>query len=412
MNRIICDICGSEYSAADDRCPICNYPRQGTEAAAAAAGEAVRTKVKGGRFSNKNVKKRIKAQKKAAAQTGRDPNKTLWIVIVILLIAIFLVSLYIGVRFFRGWGGFQGAGTTVPQTTVPTQTTLPPEIPCEGIVFTDTVLDLENKGDRLQLDVKPLPQNTTDPVTYTSADSAVVTVSETGLLTAVGSGQTTVTITCGDFSKVCTIVCWFTEETAAPVETTAPTEPEPTQPPETQPKPTEAAVLKLDPEDASCFTLGETFTVYVRLGNATINRSKVTWTTSDSKIATVENGVVTATGKGTATIIAEYNGQKAYCTVRCRFEDTSETKPTEGTQEETKAPSWKASHSDVSIKVGETFRLTVKNSDGKTADAIWTMSIDGVVSIEGKTITGRAPGTVTLTTTVDGETFTCIVRVK
>ena len=418
MNRIICDICGSEYSATEERCPICNYPRQGTEAAAAAAaGEAVRTKVKGGRFSNKNVKKRMKAQKKAAAQTGKDPNKPLWIVIVILLIAILLVSLYIGVRFFRGWGGFQGGGTTVPQTTVPTQTTLPPEIPCEGIVFTDTVLDLENKGEQLQLDVKLLPQNTTDSVTYTSADNEVVTVSETGLLTAVGSGQTTVTITCGEFSKVCTVVCWFVEDTTAPAQTTAPTEPEPTQPaetqpPETQPKPTEAAVLKLDPEDASCFTLGETFTVYVRLGNATINRSKVTWSTSDPKIATVENGVVTATGKGTATITAEYNGQKAYCTVRCRFEDTSASKPTEGEQEETKAPSWKVSHSDVSISVGETFRLTVKNSDGKTADAIWTMSIDGVVSIEGKTVTGRAPGTVTLSTTVDGETFTCIVRVK
>jgi hypothetical protein len=66
----------------------------------------------------------------------------------------------------------------------------------------------------------------------------------------------------------------------------------------------------------------------------------------------------------------------------------------------------------VSIIVGESFRLTVKNSEGKTADAVWTMSSEGIVSIEGKTITGRAPGTVTLTTTVEGETFTCIVRVK
>ena len=66
----------------------------------------------------------------------------------------------------------------------------------------------------------------------------------------------------------------------------------------------------------------------------------------------------------------------------------------------------------MSITVGESFRLTVKNQEGKTADAIWTQSSEGIVSVEGKTITGRAPGTVTLTATVEGVTFTCIVRVK
>ena len=108
-------------------------------------------------------------------------------------------------------------------------------------------------------------------------------------------------------------------------------------------------------------------------------------------------------------ITAEYEGQKATCTVRCRFENPA---PTEKPEEEQKDAAWKASHSDVSISVGETFRLTVKNSAGETADAIWTMSIDGVVSMDGSTITGRAPGEVTLTTTVDGVTMTCIVRVK
>ena len=66
----------------------------------------------------------------------------------------------------------------------------------------------------------------------------------------------------------------------------------------------------------------------------------------------------------------------------------------------------------MSIVVGESFRLTVKNSEGKTADASWSMSSERIVSIERKTVTGRAPGTVTLTPSVDGQTFTCIVRVK
>jgi hypothetical protein len=66
----------------------------------------------------------------------------------------------------------------------------------------------------------------------------------------------------------------------------------------------------------------------------------------------------------------------------------------------------------VSISVGETFRLKVTDSAGNTAKAIWTMDLDGIVSIDGRSVTGRTPGVVTLTTTVDGVTMTCIVRVK
>ena len=54
----------------------------------------------------------------------------------------------------------------------------------------------------------------------------------------------------------------------------------------------------------------------------------------------------------------------------------------------------------------------VKNSAGEMADAIWTMNMDGIVAVDGKSVTGRSPGLVTLTTTVDGTTFTCIVRVR
>lgn len=391
---------------------------------AAASVEAAQTKVKGGRFSSKNVKKRRKAQQKAEkAQREKNPNKPLIIVVIILIIAILLVALYIGVRFFRGRNDYRPAPqTTAPATTAPTETTVPPTVPCAGIVLESSVLDLETLGEQKQLALRLMPEDTTDAVSYVSADPAVAQVSETGLITAVGPGQTTVTITCGGVSKSCTVVCWFQEETTLPPETAAPTEapkptepkatqpkatepkptqpkatePKPTQPKETEPKPTEAAVLKLDQDDVSCFTQYEVFTLSVKLGSSSVSRSKVTWTSSDPNVATVENGKVTAVGKGTATITAEYEGKSASCIVRCRFADTS----------------WKASVTDVTVSVGESFRLTVTNNSGEKADAIWTMSVDGVVSIDGRTVTGRAPGTVTLTTTVDGVTMTCIVRVK
>lgn len=44
-------------------------------------------------------------------------------------------------------------------------------------------------------------------------------------------------------------------------------------------------------------------------------RSKATWTTSNSKVATVKSGVVTAKGFGTCTITAKKNGYRATCKV-------------------------------------------------------------------------------------------------
>jgi hypothetical protein len=57
----------------------------------------------------------------------------------------------------------------------------------------------------------------------------------------------------------------------------------------------------------------ETLTATLEPEDAT---STVTWSTDDDTVATVENGVVTAVGAGTATITAETaNGKKATCAV-------------------------------------------------------------------------------------------------
>lgn len=56
-----------------------------------------------------------------------------------------------------------------------------------------------------------------------------------------------------------------------------------------------------------------TLTATVKPDNAT--NKTVTWTTSNDKVATVANGVVTAVGKGTATITAAADGKTATCKV-------------------------------------------------------------------------------------------------
>jgi len=404
MNRIICDICGSEYPETADRCPICDYPRQGSEKQTANRDDAARSRVKGGRYSKRNVKKRIRARRKAAAPGIAPEDKPLIIVIILLLIAIVLVSVYIGLRFLGGRNAAGQPGTTGPAvtTTVPPSTAAP-TVPCTRVVLEASVVELEQIGQQYQLQAKPVPEDTTDIPVYSSSDETVATVSETGLITAVGAGQAQITVTWGSASVSCLVDCWFPGETTAPTEppeTTAPTVPPettaPTTPPETKPVTSQGRV-SLSKEDVTLYTEGESFTLRAKLDKKSLDAGDVSWTSSDPSVAAVKDGLVIAVGNGTATITAEYDGKSASCIVRCSLRSTK----------------WRASHTDVSISVGESFTLTVKNGDGEIAqDAVWTMSIDGVVSISGSTVTGGAPGTVTLSATVDGTTVQCIVRVS
>lgn len=427
MDKIICDICGTAYPENAEACPICGYPRQDNEKVIAQADAnsvilATKPKVKGGRFSNKNVKKRNKAAKAAAqpqedysdGDTGEEdtsnPNKPLLIVIAILLAAIALVSVYIGVRFFRDTGGKVELPkeSTTETTTAPIETTSgPAEVHCAAVSLEAGELTLGMAGKEYQLKVTTVPADTTDVVTYASSDESVATVSETGLITAVGSGRAMITVTCGEAKVVCTVTCSFetAPETTVPPETTEATEPSETTAPVQQPS---SDGLTLSHTDASLFAKGEAFTITVTSGNKTISRSDVKWSTSDAAIATVDNGVVTAVGSGVATITASYDGKSATCLVRCRFEDEDT-----GSENNSGGDSaWTISHQDVTISVGEQFRLTVKNASGETANVTWSMSQEGIVTVSGNTVTGAAAGTVTLSATVDGVTYSCVIRVK
>ena len=88
-----------------------------------------------------------------------------------------------------------------------------------------------------------------------------------------------------------------------------------TEQPTTEPKPTSVPKsVKLNKNDIT-FGIGEKYTLVTTVENGDI--SQVAFTTSDRKVATVDNnGKITAVGTGTATITANtYNGLKAKCKV-------------------------------------------------------------------------------------------------
>ena len=120
------------------------------------------------------------------------------------------------------------------------------------------------------------------------------------------------------------------------------------------------------------------------------------WTADCEGVVEVDGTTVTAVGEGTALLSCETDGQWFDC-----FVEVTEHEVT-----------WSISHTDVTIKVGESFYLKVRSSEGETAPVSWSASKSGYVSISGNKITGKKAGTVTVSCTHEGVTYKCIVRVK
>ena len=66
----------------------------------------------------------------------------------------------------------------------------------------------------------------------------------------------------------------------------------------------------------------------------------------------------------------------------------------------------------MTIAVGESVNLFLKDADGNKILVEWTANKDGFVTIDGQKITGAAASReITLTATHDGESFKYIIRV-
>lgn len=141
-------------------------------------------------------------------------------------------------------------------------------------------------------------------------------------------------------------------------------------------------------------------TVLTATTSPTGNDNIVTWTSSNESVATVDqNGLVTAVGIGTATIMAQTdNGLGTTCTVTV------------------KAPATSINYVNNNIKVaiGETYQLSTVVSPADTTDTITFKSNStsiATVSTAG-VVTAKAVGTTYITaTTTSGKSATCFVTV-
>lgn len=274
MSKIICEVCGTRYPDTAEQCPICGYVKDAAEnESEQEVQEEVleipeRPKVPGGRFSKKNVRKRLKTQEAYAVAEERSRAEAkeeeeeeeeyeseeeteeeyeeesagkggtvLNVLLVLVIIALLAVSALIFVKYFMP--GFldkepEVAPTEayVEQTEAPTeiteeQTEAPteaPTVPCQQLVLDVTDVTLKEAGAMYLLNIQILPEDTTDQIVYISSNEEVATVNEEGRITAVAEGSVVITVVCGEQQLECNVVCNFSAEEATEAPTEAPAE--------------------------------------------------------------------------------------------------------------------------------------------------------------------------------------------
>lgn len=253
-----------------------------------------------------------------------------------------------------------------------------------SVVLGNTELTLV-EGEEEKLAVAVTPENATDKsVVWESGNESVATVSQEGLVTAVGEGKATITVKTNDggFSASCEVTV--------------------------KKKVIAVTGVKLS---AASMTLREgdkgTLTATVEPANAT--NKNVEWWTSDLDVVSVtstsggSNGYVEARGAGKATVTVKT--EDGEFSASCEITVEKKEVPVTGITIEP---------SSLRLPVGNTFSLIphVQPSNATDQNIKWGSSNGGVATVDqtGK-VTAVAAGTVDILATLAGKFARCTVQV-
>lgn len=428
MERKTCEFCGTEYSSNESKCPVCG---KGRKAPAQKEEKAPKQKRRlasssGGARVNQKTENNEKGWKVAASVLG--------ILVLLGIVAFFVVMDFTNDRFDPNglpslMGPIDNAPVTEPakpeevqkpeepQEAQNTEETKKPAEEtdkdkeaapgaCTGLTISMSEVTLENAQDKVFLTAVARPIDCKEKITFQSSDEKVATVSDNGMIVAVGPGKAEITVSCGDVTQVCVVTCTFEapeENTEEPTEETPEEKPEENkeEKPEDEKDKEPAAKPTLSSEDFTFKNVGEAYALTV--SNAP-EGAAITYTSSNSKVAEVDkNGNVKAISKGNATITVMVGDVKLTAIARCDLPVTVNT----GNYQ---AP-YKLSHTDVTLGyAGEKFTISLIDANGKVVEGVgWTAS-NGSASIDGSTVKAVAKGQCDVSVTFEGQTYTCIVR--
>lgn len=144
---------------------------------------------------------------------------------------------------------------------------------------------------------------------------------------------------------------------------------------------------------------GDKKTIKLRYDDESLAGSKATWSTSKSSVATVDDGVVTAKGKGTAIITAKYKGYEVEIEVNV---DGSSSGKLEVKDDE------------ISLKKGEkeTIKLTYDGKSVSASSATWSTSKSSVATVSKGVVTAKGKGSAIITAKYKGYEVEVEVTVK
>ncbi|MEK3994049.1 S8 family serine peptidase [Psychrobacillus sp. FSL K6-2365] len=247
------------------------------------------------------------------------------------------------------------------------------------LTVTETSKPVE--GDATQEDV-------TSEATYVVTDDSIATVTN-GLVTAVGEGTTTITVSYGENDVTVNV-------------TVKSQDPEVTL----SVNPTELAIIK---GETSQLAVTETST----LANGDASEKDVTseakYVVADDSIATVTNGLVTAKAEGSTTITISYGGNEVTVNVTVKAPDVVNPVVT-----------LTIDQNQVETRPGKEVKVTIKEVttvDNKSTEkdvtklASYNVDKNNVASVKSGVVKGKGPGETTVTVTYGEHTLTFDVTV-
>lgn len=178
-------------------------------------------------------------------------------------------------------------------------------IPCRGITLDADHITIDEKGESVVLNAQILPSNATNQnLIWASTSLNVATVDEWGIVTALEEGETTIIVETedGGFTASCVIEVEFQKIVAV-------------------------TELRIDKTQILLTKQGETEQVNATVSPVNASNKEVVWTSSETKVATVDDtGRVTAIANGETIITAALIEEKktATCVVRVQIAESKE----------------------------------------------------------------------------------------
>ncbi|OPH56017.1 hypothetical protein BC351_29445 [Paenibacillus ferrarius] len=273
-----------------------------------------------------------------------------------------------------------GGKTATSEVTVQAEV-----IAVTSVVLDPSTLSLAAGGSAATVTATVYPSNATNKkITWSSSNESVATVDATGVVTPKAAGTATITVTTEDGGKTAT------SEVTVQAEVIAVTS------------------VVLDPSTLSLAAGGSAATVTATVYPSNATNKKVTWSSSNESVATVDaTGVVTPKAAGTATITVttEDGGKTATSEVTVQAEVIAVT-------------SVVLDPSTLSLAAGgsaATVTATVYPSNATNKKVTWSSSNESVATVDATgVVTPKAAGTATITVITEdgGKTATSLVTVK